>query len=135
MSANLALQKSVRGRLIATPGCTDLVPEQNILDRHARPAPDPSIIIGEGQSLDAGRIARNVQQIVLDLHIWKKEPSTEGSKRIAGAIRTALRAALPAVDGYTFTDCHVAGERFLRDPDGETSHGVVTVQAFASEAA
>ncbi|HCO54687.1 MAG TPA: DUF3168 domain-containing protein, partial [Pelagibacterium sp.] len=58
MSAALAMQKALRDRLIGTVAVTDLVPATSILDRNARPTPDPSIIIGEGQELPGDDIAR-----------------------------------------------------------------------------
>ena len=136
MSASLALQKALRARLIATSAVTDLVPAASILDRNARPNPDPSIILGEDQEVDENRIARDVVRVYATLHVWKKEPSLVGVKSIAGAIRTAINALnFEEVDGYHFGDCYVSGTRFLRDPDGETSHGVVTVEALVSEVA
>lgn len=135
MSADLAVQKAIRARLIATSAVTALVPVASILDRHARPAPDPSIVLGEGQTIEGGDIARTTQRIVMDLHIWKKEPSTAGVKAVAGAVRTALHSdRLASIDGFHFADCRVSSLRYLRDPDGETSHGVVTVETLVSEA-
>lgn len=138
MSADLAVQKAIRFRLTASAAVTEDVPAENILDRNARPAPDPSIVIGEGQSVDEERLARNVQRVYLDLHIWKKEPSTAGVKAIAGAVRSAIHSAdLGTLNAfgvaYCFGDCLVRSMRFLRDPDGETSHAVVTVETLVSE--
>lgn len=135
MTPELALQKAVRGRLISEGAVTNLVPAGSILDRNERPAPDPSIIMGEGQSVDEGdSIARDRVRVYLDLHIWKREPSTVGVKAIAGAIRAALRLVkLTNLDGFHFADCYVQSARFLRDPDGETSHGVVTINALVQE--
>lgn len=136
MSADLAVQKAVRARLIATSAVTALVPASSILDVNQRPAPDPSIIIGEGMALEGDDIARLKQRVVLDLHVWKKEPSLEGVKKIAGTIRTAIHAArFPEAGNAHFGDCRVSSMRFLRDPDGETSHGVVTVEALVAEVA
>lgn len=136
MSASLAVQKAIRNRLITTAGVTSLVPATSILDRNARPNPDPSIIMGEDQAVDESDIARRNQRIYSTVHIWKKEAGLTGVKAIAGAIRTALHSAkLPLTDGFHFGDCHVSGERFLRDPDGETAHGVVTVETLAHEVA
>jgi len=136
MSADLAVQKAVRARLVASSAVTALVPAASILDRHARPAPDPSIIIGEGMAVDENRIARNVQRVYLDLHVWKKEPGLVGVKAITGAIRAAIKLdRFVQLDGYRFADCYVSSARYLRDPDGETSHAVVTVEALVSEVA
>ena len=136
MSADLAAQKAIRARLIATSAVTDLVTATSILDVNQRPAPMPSIIIGEGQALEGGRHQRDDQRIFLDLHVWKKEPGLAGVKAIAGAIRSAIHSArLPNTDGYQFGDCRVSSTRFLRDPDGETAHGIVTVESLVVEVA
>jgi len=135
MSADLAVQKALRARLVGNSAVTALVPAMSILDRNARPAPDPSIVIGEGQTLPAAGIARDVQRVVLDMHCWRKEPSTAGTKAIAGAVRAALHANRLASDGkFHFGDCRISAMRYLRDPDGETSHAVVTVEVLVAEA-
>ncbi len=136
MTPELAIQKAVRMRLVSTPGVVALVPAANVLDRHGRPNPDPSIILGEGLSIDDGdSIARDRTRVVMDLHVWKGEPSTAGVKAIAGAIRAALRPRLALDAGFHCGYCHVIRTRFLRDPDGETSHAVVTVEALVQEVA
>lgn len=134
MSAELSLQKAVRAGLVTSSAVVALVPAACILDRNERPNPRPSIIIGEGLAVDEGGIARTRTRVHLDLHIWVEEPSTETGKRIAGAIRSTMRALPRApVDGFHIGDCRVASARFLRDPDGETSHSVVTVEALLQE--
>lgn len=136
MSADLAVQKALRARLVSTAAVTALVPAASILDRHARPAPDPSIILGEGQTIEGDDLARLQQRVVLDLHAWKKEPSLAGVKAIAGAVRAALHSGRLVLDaGFHCGDLRVSHMRYLRDPDGETSHAVVTVEALVSEVA
>ncbi|KQY21023.1 DUF3168 domain-containing protein [Rhizobium sp. Root483D2] len=131
MTPEIALQKAVRIRLTSEPNVIALVPAANILDRNGRPNPRPSIIIGEGMSRDEGdSIARNLTRVWMDLHIWIKEPSTTGVKAVVGAIRTALRERLEAGNvGIHIVDAYVESARFLRDPDGETSHAIVTIDA------
>lgn len=134
-TADLSVQKAVRLRLTGTGAVTALVPAGSILDRHARPAPDPSIIIGEGQCIEGDDLARSVVRVVLDLHLWKKEPSLAGVKAISGAVRKALHSSRLSLDtGFHCGDCRVSSMRYMRDPDGETSHGVVTVEAVVKEA-
>lgn len=136
MSAELALQKAIRARLTATADVTDNVPVGHILDRNERPNPRPSIVIGEGQSVDEGdSIARTRARVYLDLHVWVEEPSTEISKRIAGAIKAAMKVRPQIEDGYRCADCRVRGSRFMRDPDGKTSHAIVTIDALVQEVA
>lgn len=135
MNPELAMQKSLRQRLASFDAVNVHVPPASILDRNERPAPDPSIIIGEGQAVDEGdSLARIRVRVYLDLHVWKKEASLEGVKIIAGAIRLALRGERLALDApFHCADCRVASARFLRDPDGLTSHAVVTVSALIHE--
>lgn len=131
MSAEIALQQGLRARLVATPAVTALVPATAILDRHARPAPDPSIILGEDQVTEGDDIKRSMLSIWSTVHVFKKEPSLEGVKAIGGAIREAVQSSrLELAAGYHCGDCYVSSARYLRDPDGETSHGVITIESL-----
>lgn len=132
-----AVQVALRARLISTAAVTSLVPAGSILDRNARPNPDPSIIMGEDQVVDEGiTIQRQYVRVYSTLHIWKKEPGLAGVKAISGAIRRALgrviRLDLNDPD-YVCSDCKVDGSRFLRDPDGETSHCVMTINSLVQQ--
>lgn len=135
MTPEVALQKAVRLRLAGDSALHDLLPAANILDRNERPAPDPAIIIGEGQSRDDGdTIARSRVHVFMDVHCWKREPSTAGVKEMAGAIRSAIRRDRLVLDaGFHCIDAFVSAARYLRDPDGETSHAVVTIEAIVGE--
>ncbi|ABN75402.1 hypothetical protein RSWS8N_06275 [Cereibacter sphaeroides WS8N] len=137
MSAELAVQVALRQRLALDAGVTALVPAGNILDVNQRPAPSPSIILGESQAVDEGdSIARNRQRIYHTVHVWQKEPSLQGVKRICGEIRRAIHAdRLLLAAGFHAADARVADMRQMRDPDGLTSHGVVTVEVLVQEVA
>lgn len=137
MSADLAVQKALRARLVATSAVTALVPAASILDVNQRPAPDPSIILGETQAVDEGTsLQRNHIRIYHTVHVWKREPSLAGVKAICGAIRAAVHAGRLALDpGFHCADAFVSSMRYLRDPDGERSHGVVTVEVLVAEVA
>ena len=132
-----AVQIALRQRFIASDALTALVPAESILDRNQRPAPDPSIIIGEDQVVDANiTIARDYVRVYSTIHIWKKEPSLAGVKFIAGAIRRAIgrvgRLNLSDPD-FVCSDCKIDSARFLRDPDGETSHGIIVINSLVQE--
>jgi hypothetical protein len=130
LSIGFRARGDIRARLVATASILEVVPAGNILDRNSRPAPDPSIVIGEDQIVDEGRIARDVVRVYSTLHVWKKEPGLVGVKTIAGAIRSAMRTRLASVPGHHFGDGYVSSERFLRDPDGETAHAVITIESL-----
>ena len=133
MSADHAIQTAIRLRLVATAAVTALVPPTSILDINQRPAPTPSIIIGEGQSVEGDQIDRRDQRVFSTLHIFKTEPGLVGVKDIAGAIRTAIHSSRLTVTGWHCGDCRVSSMHFMRDPDGETAHGIVTVEALMVE--
>ncbi|WP_323009833.1 DUF3168 domain-containing protein [Paracoccus sp. (in: a-proteobacteria)] len=132
-----AVQVAIRARLVATPAVVTLVPAASILDRNQRPVPSPSIVLGESQAVDEGdSIARNRARVYHTLHVWKREPSLEGVKVICAAIRRAIHAGrLDLGAGFHCADVRVSSMRQMRDPDGETSHGVVTVEALVEELA
>jgi len=135
VSAALTLQKAIRARLVSTSAVTDLVPASAILDRNQRPAPSPSIILGEAQVLDEGDIARKRSRVFHTIHVWKLEASLAGVTAINATIREALRDRLSLDAGHHVADLYIADSRAMRDPDGETSHGVVTLEALIVEEA
>lgn len=133
MNAHLALQKAMVAAFRSAPAVTALVPAANILDRNLRPFPTPSVIIGEAEGgPDTGNVHRNRFEIFADVHVWVAEPSSEGNKRIMGALQRCLTLDPRPVldDGLHLADWHVWRFRFLRDPSGDTSHGVMTVRAL-----
>lgn len=137
MSIDLETQKAIRSRLVATSAVTDLVPAISILDRNQRPTPSPSIILGEAQSVDEGTSLQRLHtRVYHTLHVWKREASLEGVKDICAVIRAALRdGRLTLASGLHAADAKVSSIRTMRDPDGETSHGIVTVEILVSEVA
>lgn len=134
MTPELSVQSAIRARLVATSSVIQHVPAKSILDRHRIPAPLPSIIIGESVSRDDDSMQRLRTVVFADLHIWQREISLVGVKVIAWEIKKAIRAGRLALDaGFHCVDAKVASMRFVRDPDGETSHGIVTVECMVEE--
>ncbi|HVV43178.1 MAG TPA: DUF3168 domain-containing protein [Nitrobacter sp.] len=140
IDASAAVQRAIRTRLVGNAGVIALVPAASILDTSQRPAPDPSIILGEDQIVDAPEVMlnRSFVRVYSTLHIWKKEVSLAGVKAIANAIRRAIgvnrSARLDLADAdYVCSDCTIEQVRFMRDPDGETSHGVMTLNSLVQQ--
>ncbi|MDB6179553.1 DUF3168 domain-containing protein [Paracoccus sp. Z330] len=137
MSVDLESQKALRARFTTTAAITSLVPASSILDTNQRPAPVPSIIMGESQVVDEGTsLKRQHSRVYHTLHVWTREASLEGVKAICSEIRRAVQFGprLVMADPYHCADLRVSQVRTLRDPDGEHSHGIVTVEALISEA-
>lgn len=136
MEASLAVQIALRARLVATPAVTARVPATAILDRNERPAPAPSIIIGEAQEVDDGDdLARRRVRVFHTVHVWHREVSLEQVTRTLGAIRRAVGSGRLILDGgWHCAGVKVANARTMRDPGGEMGHGVMTIEALAQEA-
>lgn len=136
MSVELAVHRAIRARLVASEAVTTLVRADSILDTHRRPAPRPGIIMGEDQARRESSIDRRREKVTHVLHVWTEEPSTENCKRITGAVRSAITAKrLDLGLDYHCVDHDVTMMRHLRDPDGITAHGVVTVEILTERLA
>jgi hypothetical protein len=125
---SLDLQKAIRARLLASADLMALVPADNILDATGRPERNPCVNIGEGQTV----YRRFDSTTYATLHVWVQEPGLIGAKAIASAIIPALRVdaqidGVLALDNFVCHDLEVTETRFLRDPHGSYSHGVLTV--------
>lgn len=132
MSVELAIQIALRARFIATPDVVSIVPAHHIVDRTSVPPLDPSIVLGEAQTVDEGAsMQRDRLRVYSTIHIWKVEESFSTIRRIGWGIRVAVRGGrLDLGAGFQCVDCLVASQRNLRDPDGRTSHGVVTIETL-----
>lgn len=125
---SLDLQKGIRARLLASADLMALVPAANVLDSTGRPEVVPMVGIGEGQTV----YKRFNSTTYATLHVWVQEPGLTTTKQIASAIVAALTvdaqiAGVLILDNFVCHDLRVTQTRFMRDPHGSYSHGVVTV--------
>jgi hypothetical protein len=132
---SLELQGAIRECLIASVAVTELVPASNILDRSTRPELDREILIGDGQTQLPDRFSRFYAATFAELHVWVKEDGLAEAKRIGSAIVDALGARSLTASGYSVSGVRVTATRYMRDPHGEYSHGVVSVRANVQEPA
>ncbi|MDQ0347863.1 DUF3168 domain-containing protein [Ancylobacter vacuolatus] len=129
---SLAMQQAIRARLTGDASVLALVPAANIFDRHSRPERFPCIILGEGQAVrDNLTLADNHVRLFSTIHVWTRDGDLVSARAIAGAVGVALR-------GRFFGDraavrARYRDARFMRDPDGETGHGVLTFEALVEE--
>jgi hypothetical protein len=122
------LQKAIWARLLASADLMALVPANNILDVTARPERVPRINIGEGQTV----YRRFDSTSYATLHVWVQEPGLATAKAIVSAMVPALRVdaqieGVLVLDNFVCHDLAVTATRFLRDPHGSYSHGIVSV--------
>lgn len=125
------LQKAIRARLIASAELMALVNPDAIIDANGRPERVPCVQIGEGQTI----FRRWDSTTHATLHVWFQEPGLIQCKQTVSAIVEALRidaqvSGVLVLDSFTCLDLMPTQTRFMRDPHGSYSHGVVTVAAI-----
>lgn len=129
IDASSAIQKLIVSRLAAA----NVLPATRIYDGMRKPEVFPCIIVGEGQTIYPDYDSNFYITQNTDLHVWTKTDDLYSVKAIAVAIRSALFNAPWTVDGHTCVNLRVEHSRFMRDPDGIHSHGIVSVTAYLQE--
>lgn len=130
---SLAVQKAIRSRLIASSELMAMVQADHVMDANGRPEIMPAVYIGEGQTI----FRRWDATTHATLHVWFQEPGLVQCKEAVSAIVAALRIDAQAdgvlpIDGFTVHDMQATQTRYMRDPHGSFSHGVVNVAAIVS---
>lgn len=64
-----------------------------------------------------------------EVHVWSREPGFVQGKTVAQTCYTALGDRHPVFAGYRVGWFAMQNQRWLRDPDGLTSHGVLEYRA------
>lgn len=122
---SLAIQKVIYDRLTDDDDLLALVSDA-IFDRSGRPERFPCVVIGEGQTVFHDFHAG----VHADLHVWAEEPGLVIAKRIGSAIIAALEDCPWQAEGLCVHDMSVKATRYLRDPSGKFSHGVLSYVAI-----
>lgn len=133
MSESLALQKAIVATLKADPTVASLV-NSRVYD--SVPLPPqlvlPYISLGQ-DSIEVDRAEcynGTIHSVQIDA--WSQDVGFPEVKRISSAVRRAL-AYQPldlTADGYRLVDIALETDLILRDPDGVTSHAVLTFRAM-----
>ena len=131
-SASLALQKALVSTLKADPAVAALVGDR-VFDIVRAGAIMPYISLGEDQIIPDGGDCFDAYDIRSTLHLWSRTVGFPEVKRLAAAVDDALSDEI-AVPGFHIIECGVIDTRFLRDPDGLTSHAVLRLQTLIEPA-
>lgn len=91
----------------------------------------PYVNIASYQSLDAGTGCTDETEAFLDIDVWTRE----GGRQRAGLIHSAVRSALHLADldlgaSHVLVEITYRDGRIFADPDGRTTHGVLTFRAL-----
>jgi len=133
MSASNELQTLIYQRLMAFPAVQAAVADR-IYDQPSATATLPYISFGPSDAVedDADCITGRVETIQIDC--WSRyQGGFKEVKTLADAVKKALHRYAGEMEVNALVEMTVETVRFFRDPDGVTSHGVVTVQAIVEE--
>lgn len=132
----LALQKAIVGALMADTDVKAVVSDR-IYDRIPRnqatgaiTAEFPFIGIGDTQLLPELAECTDAAETSITIHCYSRAVGFPEAIRIAAAATAALHDAPLALDGGSLQSLLLESSRILRDPDGLTSHAVLTFNAL-----
>ncbi len=131
-SPSLEIQGAIVARLKATAAVTALVGTR-IYDLVPAGATFPYITLGEGDETSDDVDCIDGFEISLDIDVWSRKPGFPEAKQIANEIRLALKEPPLAIGDNALVYFNHRQTRTFRDPDGLTSHAVLTFEAFAEQ--
>jgi hypothetical protein len=126
--ASLALQKALAARLAAQ--CPAL--GGRVFDAVPQKVAHPYLAIGETQVIDDGADCIDGLEIFVTLHVWSRAVGAVEARGLCESVRLALRGWSPDLSesGCDCVDLSWRDARVMRDPDGLTTHGIVTLKAL-----
>jgi hypothetical protein len=128
---SLALQIAINLRLRTDIAAVD----SRVFDRVPADVAFPYIELGEFQTLDDGAQCHDGMEVFATLHVWSRAIGQVEVKTIAGAARGSIHEAeLDLGAAWQFLEIAHQDTRYLKDPDGVTSHAVLTFKALVAAA-
>ena len=131
-SPSLELQGAIVARLSAAADLASLVGDR-IYDAVPNDAAFPYVTVGEGDETSDDVECVEGFELSLDIDVWSRAVGFPEAKAISDEIRRALRSSDLALAVNALVYFRHRQTRFLRDPDGLTSHAVLTFEAFAEQ--
>lgn len=120
----LAAQKALVARLKAQVSAVS----GRVYDR----APDgvvfPYIALGEVSAVPWDAQALRGWDALWQVDVWSRRPGRVEARDIMAAVGSALHWHALALDGGALVMCRMQDMRDIADPDGVTTHGIVTVR-------
>ena len=133
MTPHLELQKAVVAALKADAALSALVGDR-VYDRAPQRVVFPYVAIGEMQVLSDDVDCISGFEVYLTIHVWSRAYGRVECREISSAIYDVLHEAELNLNGLAFVEVRLRDMTDLADPDGESTHGVVTFRALIDEA-
>lgn len=127
--SSLEIQRASIAALKADPTVAGLVADRIYDNPPANPT-FPYITIGPDQTLPSRADCIDGSEITIQFDGWSRAPGFAEAKRISDAVRYCLNGAPLLLNGYALIDLWLESSQTIRDPDGLTSHAIITMRAL-----
>lgn len=114
---------------LSTDAAVSAMVSGRVFDRVPADAQAPYISFGPMTADDDGADCIDGLSVSVQIDAWSQAVGYGEVKEIAGAVRKAIAAADLALNTHALADITHRSTRILRDPDGLTSHAVLTFEA------
>jgi hypothetical protein len=138
---SLALQAAIFAVLKDTGSSPPVPIVDRVYDRVPAPVPPaltptfPYVTIGGDEvQQDAAECLEGSVEVTATIEVWSQAVGKIEAKTISGAIVSAISNADLTLSGYRLVLIQHDATRHLGDPDGITSHSVITFRALIDEA-
>lgn len=128
MDASYELQRAMYAALKNDSGVAALVGGR-IYDRVPADVAFPYVSFGPEQEIPQANDCFSASELVLQLDVWSRDPGRAQAKIVARAVVDALTIDVLGLDENGLTYFEFGGRRILTDPDGLTTHAVLTFRA------
>ena len=125
----LGLQGALVVRLKASSALAAIIGDR-VYDLPPKGPQYPYLTLGEDQVIGDDADCYDGSEVYLTLHAWSRAVGFPEVKRIVAAMRDALHLAPLAISDHRLVELRYQDARYLRDPDGLTSHAVITFRAL-----
>ncbi len=117
------LQKLIIDELKVAPA----IANGRVYDRVPSSNPYPRVTVGDEQTVDNGNTCSDGWEIYADVHVWSQYAGRVEAKQImASAVPRLL--AISNLPGFKILAAELDAHRIFTEPDGLTTHGVITIR-------
>lgn len=117
------VQKAVYDALVVAPALAG----GRVYDQPPPKPTFPHFGIGQEQIIDDGNTCDDGWEVFTDVHVWSRAVGFPEAKGLIAAAVPRL-CSITLITGFTVIAAEIANTRVFRDPDGLTSHGVISVR-------
>ncbi len=133
-SSSWALQQSIFAALAADATLVALLGGPRVYDDVPQASAFPYLTFGHSLVRDWSTGSEDGSEHVVTLHVWSQEKGKKEAHEIMGAVRTALHDQALSLAGHRLVNLRHELSEARREPDGDTTHGIVRYRAVTEPA-